>query len=151
MTIVLPARRPPAGGAIAVPGPAAPTAPNVLTGIAAYAGKYGDRTVSVVDGKLFIQRPNGQALELTSTGPDAFTIVGIPEAKIEFTRDAGGTVIEIRVFNQQRQWERVNGVSPALVRSGRWLKRRPEGCEKGRMAQVSDCSTSRHEPNFKNE
>ena len=83
---------------------ARPAEPNgVVT--ADYVGTYGDRTLSLVDGKLQIQRPNGRLLELVATGPDAFTIAGIPEAKIEFVRDANRKVVRIRVLNQQGQWE----------------------------------------------
>ena len=85
---------------------APPAAPNAVPGLADYVGTYGDRTIAVADGKLTIQRPGGRPLELSSTGTDAFTIVGIPAAKIEFTRGPGGRVEEIRVFNQQGQWER---------------------------------------------
>jgi hypothetical protein len=86
--------------------PPASGRPNVASRLADYAGTYGDRTLSIVDGKLMIQRPNGRQLELSSTGTDAFTIVGIPEAKIEFGRGASGRVEEIRVLTQQGQWER---------------------------------------------
>ena len=70
-----------------------------------YVGAYGDRTISIVDGKLYIQRPNGRPLELVATGTDAFTIAGIPAAKIEFVRDTNRKVARIRVLNQQGQWE----------------------------------------------
>jgi hypothetical protein len=72
-----------------------------------YVGTYGDRTLALVDGKLTIQRPGGRQLELTPTGTDAFSIVGIPAAKIEFVRAASGKVDGIRVLNQQGQWESV--------------------------------------------
>ena len=87
--------------AVTIPRPAGP---NGDPG-ADYVGTYGDRTLSIVDGKLQIQRPGGRALELVATGPDAFTIAGIPQAKIEFVRDANRKVVRIRVFNQQGQWE----------------------------------------------
>ena len=80
------------------------TQPNAVAQ-ADYVGTYGDRTISIVDGNLTIQRPNGRALELVLTGPDTFTIAGIPAAKIEFQRDASRKVARIRVLNQQGQWE----------------------------------------------
>ena len=87
----------------------APTGPAAAQPNAAaqseYVGTYGDRTISIVDGKLTIQRPNGRPLALVATGPDAFTIDGIPAAKIEFSRDASRKVARIRVLNQQGQWE----------------------------------------------
>ena len=92
---------------ITIPGVRPAPTPNAQTGLAAYAGTYGDRTLSVADGKLYIQRPGGTRLELTATGTDTFTIVGIPQARIEFGRDGAGRVAEIRVLNQQGQWERV--------------------------------------------
>jgi hypothetical protein len=70
-----------------------------------YVGTYGDRTISLAGGKLQIQRPGGLPLELVTTGPDAFTIAGIPAAKIEFLRDTNRKVARIRVFNSQGQWE----------------------------------------------
>jgi hypothetical protein len=89
------------------PGAGVPTAtkPNEATNLSEYAGTYGDRTLTVVDGKLTIQRPGGRPLELVAVGRDAFSIVGIPAAKIEFGRDSAGKVHEIRVLNQQNQWE----------------------------------------------
>jgi hypothetical protein len=88
----------------AVAGPAQ-TRPNDATNINDYVGTYGDRTLTVVDGKLTIQRPGGRPLDLVAVGRDAFSIVGIPAAKIEFGRDGAGKVSEIRVLNQQNQWE----------------------------------------------
>jgi hypothetical protein len=70
-----------------------------------YVGSYGDRTISLVNGKLHIQRPNGRLLEMTSTGTDTFTLVDVPTARIEFVRGGGGRVEEIRVMNPQGQWE----------------------------------------------
>ncbi len=61
-------------------------------------GRYGDSTLSIVDGKLHLQRPGGPLLELVPTGADRFAIRGIPEAKIEFVRDGSGRVTTIRVL-----------------------------------------------------
>ena len=90
------------------PGAGVPTAtkPNEATNLSEYAGTYGDRTLTMVDGKLTIQRPGGRQLELIVVGRDAFSIVGIPAAKIEFGRDSAGKIYEIRALNQQNQWER---------------------------------------------
>ena len=55
-------------------GPASPNAPSPLSD---YVGTYGDRTLSIVDGKLHVQRPNGRLLELLPTGRDTFGIAGI--------------------------------------------------------------------------
>jgi Aspartyl protease len=80
------------------------TAADKASPLAVYAGEYGDRVISLTDGKLFIQRPGGPQLEMRQTGPDAFTLVQIPEAKFEFTRDAAGSVDSIRVF-RNGVWE----------------------------------------------
>ncbi len=66
--------------------------------LAPYVGRYADRTLSIVDGKLHLQRPGGPLLELVPTGADRFAIRGIPEAKIEFVRDGSGRVTTIRVL-----------------------------------------------------
>ena len=99
-------------GSAATAGSPGAAAPNAPSGLADYVGTYGDRTLSLVDGKLNIQRPNGRPLELSSTGRDAFTIVGIPTAKIEFVRGASGRVEQIRVLNQQGQWEQARRDAP---------------------------------------
>ena len=88
--------------AAAAPASSAPNAP----ALGDYVGTYGDRTLSLAEGKLMIQRPGGRPLELSATGRDTFTIVGIPAARIEFVRAASGKVEEIRVLNQQGEWER---------------------------------------------
>lgn len=95
-----------AGARDAMAASASTPTPNAPGAMSDYVGTYGDRTLSVVDGKLHIQRPGGRSLELAPAGRDAFTLVGIEGARIEFGRDASGKVEEIRVLNQQNQWER---------------------------------------------
>lgn len=86
-------------------GPVQPVASTDAPGpLANYAGEFGDRVISLADGKLFIQRPGGPQLEMKQTGPDAFTLVQFPEAKFEFTRDAKGAIDSIRVF-RNGVWE----------------------------------------------
>jgi hypothetical protein len=103
-TIELAPMRPAGSPGGPAPGPASPNAPSPLSD---YVGTYGDRTLSIVDRKLHVQRPNGRLMELVPTSRDAFGIAGIPAAKIEFVRDAAGKVSEIRVLNQRSQWETV--------------------------------------------
>jgi hypothetical protein len=91
-------------GMAVAPVPPAASQPNAGP-LNEYVGTYGDRTISLAGGKLQIQRPGGLPLELVATGPDAFTIAGIPAAKIEFLRDTNRKVARIRVFNSQGQWE----------------------------------------------
>jgi hypothetical protein len=101
-TIELPEPRVPSTAATA---PAAPSSE-----LAFYVGHYGDRTLSIVDGKLHLQRPGGPLLELVPTAPDRFDIRGIPEAKIEFVRDGNGRVTSMRVL--------VNGEWQTAARTG---------------------------------
>ena len=70
--------------------PATASSDGSSSALTEYVGEYGERTVSMRDGKLYIQRPGGQALELRQTGPDAFTVVVVPDSKIEFTRGPNG-------------------------------------------------------------
>jgi len=94
--------RPGQPGRAMSPAPAASAA----TGLSAYVGQYGDRTISLRDGVLYIQRPAGQALEMRSTGRDSFELTQVADAKIEFVRDASGNVESIRVF-RAGAWETV--------------------------------------------
>ena len=73
-----------------------------------YVGKYGERTITARDGKLFLQRPGGEPLEMVATAKDQFGLVRVAEARIEFTRDTSGRVISIAVLAPSGQWERAN-------------------------------------------
>lgn len=74
--------------------------------LAAYAGRYGVRAIRVENGALVLQRDGGTALTMVRTGPDEFTLAEIPTARIRFTRDASGAVVELHVLNPQGEWER---------------------------------------------
>lgn len=72
-----------------------------------YVGTYGARTISLRDGKLYLQRTGGEPLEMVPTAKDRFGLVRVAEARIEFTRDATGRVSELAVLAPSGQWERV--------------------------------------------
>lgn len=99
-----PARNPRTAGRAAVPSEAA-SAPRLPEELAAYPGKYGIRTILARDGRLYLQRDGGPALEMVAAGPDAFTLARVPAARIEFERDAKGTVVALRVLNPRGEFE----------------------------------------------
>jgi len=73
-----------------------------------YVGTYGERTISVRDNKLFLQRTGGEPLEMSPTGADRFGLARVAEARIEFTRDASGRVTAMAVLAPSGQWERAD-------------------------------------------
>ena len=85
---------------------AAHGAPPGVDSLAGYVGEYGDREITLTAGKLYLQRPGGPQLEMRQTGRDAFGLVAVAEARIEFTRDGSGKVNAIRVF-RSGAWEEV--------------------------------------------
>lgn len=72
-----------------------------------YSGQYGERTVSVEDGALFLQRQGGPKLKLTPVAVDEFALERIPEARIKFIRNENGKVVAINVLNRAGAWEKV--------------------------------------------
>lgn len=92
-----------------LPTPPAETATKNVspTALGEYAGRYGDRAVSVKDGALYIQRPGGQKLKMVAVAAkDEFTLEQIPAARIKFVRDASGKVTEIQVLTLQGNLEK---------------------------------------------
>jgi hypothetical protein len=71
-----------------------------------YSGRYGERTVSLEDGALFLQRQGGPKLKLQPIAVDDFALERIPEARIKFIRSDNGKVVEINVLNRVGEWER---------------------------------------------
>jgi hypothetical protein len=71
-----------------------------------YSGRYGERTVSVEDGALFIHRQGGPKLKLVPAAKDEFVLERIPEARIKFIRIEGGKVVAINVLNRAGEWEK---------------------------------------------
>lgn len=66
------------------------TAAPVAVDLNAYAGTYGDRTVSVADDRLHIVMGRRPPMVLQAIGPDLFTLIGDPTVRVRFTRDAAG-------------------------------------------------------------
>lgn len=71
-----------------------------------YAGSYGERSISIEDGALFLQRQGGPKLKMVAAGRDEFMLERVPEARIKFVRDADGAVVEIQVLNRVGEWEK---------------------------------------------
>lgn len=71
-----------------------------------YPGKYGERTISVEDGAVFIQRQGGPKLKMISVAKDEFALEIVPEARIKFIRDDGGKVVAVNVLNRSGAWEK---------------------------------------------
>jgi hypothetical protein len=77
-----------------------------------YPGKYGERTISVEDGVLFIQRQGGPRLKMTSVAGDEFALEVVPEARIKFVRGDDGKVVAINVLNRAGVWEKAAKAQP---------------------------------------
>lgn len=88
---------------------AARSAPPLPAGeLEAYAGAYGNRRIRVAEGHLTLRRtdvPDAPELALLRTGPDRFVLEAMPEVRVEFVRDAAGTVTAIRVQQPNGAWE----------------------------------------------
>ena len=52
--------------------------------LAAYAGTYGERVVSVADGRLWLRRGTRAALALVPLGGNLFTLDVDPSARLDF-------------------------------------------------------------------
>lgn len=70
-----------------------------------YAGKYGDRTLTVDGDFLYIQRPNGRILKLLPKGKDEFTLEVVPDAVLVFERGADNKIKSIKVRKGNNPWE----------------------------------------------
>ena len=89
--------------------PTADTAANTSISPSAlqdYVGRYGERTITVEDGSLNLQRQGGSKIKLIAASKDEFTIERIPTARIRFIRDETGKVTEIQVLNPEGNWEK---------------------------------------------
>ena len=93
------------------PAPGSTQAPP-SAGLAALGGLFGDRTVSIANGKLVLQRPGGRPNELVLVARDTFTIADFPQARIVFVHDSAGAVNEIRVLNAEGKWETSKRIRP---------------------------------------
>ena len=72
---------------------AAMTAPVPAATLQEYAGKYGNKEISVQDGGLYYQRIGGRGATLRPTGKDKFALN--TDAQITFVRDAKNAVTEM--------------------------------------------------------
>lgn len=70
-----------------------------------YTGKYGDRTLTVVGDFLYIQRPNGAVLKMLPKNKDEFTLEIVPNAILQFERDATNQIKSIKVSKGDGKWE----------------------------------------------
>ena len=68
------------------------TADTVAGDLSAYAGVYGDQTVSVAGDRLHIVRGRRPPVVLAWLQDDLFTVVGDPTRRVQFTRDEAGRV-----------------------------------------------------------
>ncbi|MBO9714105.1 S41 family peptidase [Sphingomonas sp.] len=66
--------------------------------LAAYAGRYGPRTISVEDGKLVYRRDGGVTTALLPLGPDRFVMEADSGTQIRFTL-TGGAVTGFELLN----------------------------------------------------
>ena len=58
-----------------------------------YAGSYGQRSISVEDGRLVLRRDRRPALTLTQIEPDLFAVQDVaPQQRVRFERDARGRI-----------------------------------------------------------
>jgi N-terminal domain of Peptidase_S41 in eukaryotic IRBP/Domain of unknown function (DUF3471) len=63
--------------------------------LADYAGRYGNKEITVRDGGLYYQRIGGRGAVLRATGKDSFALN--EDARITFIRDAKGAVAEMSI------------------------------------------------------
>jgi hypothetical protein len=98
--------------------PVVATAPNIPTPgtapaggeLAQYEGLFGERRLSVADGKLYLQRiagPQGEGpkLSLVQIRPDEFALAGTTEVRFVFNRDAARKITALKVLNREGAWE----------------------------------------------
>lgn len=71
-----------------------------------YAGRYGDRTISVKGDAIFIQRPGGTILKMIEKSKDNFTLEAGPNAILQFERNQKNEIIAINVSHGNGDWER---------------------------------------------
>lgn len=76
-----------------------------------YAGKYGNKEISVKDGGLYYQRIGGRGALLRATGKDKFALNA--DAQITFVRDGKGAVSEMLIEWVDRDKEQLKRELPA--------------------------------------
>lgn len=85
--------------------PKSETAQTAASPLADYAGRYGNKEITVRDGGLYYQRVGGRGAMLRATGKDSFALN--KDATITFIRDAKGAVVEMSIDWVSREDERV--------------------------------------------
>jgi predicted aspartyl protease len=88
-------------------------APNPATAggeLAQYEGLFGERRLSVADGKLYLRRiagPQGEGpkLPLVQIRPDEFALAGTTEVRFVFNRDTARQITALKVLNHEGVWE----------------------------------------------
>lgn len=78
--------------------------------LAAYAGRFGERSVRVDGDRLLYQRDGGQRSSLVAIGPDLFAIEVDPRSRIRFTGTGTGAVTGFMI-------ERADGATSVVPRS----------------------------------
>lgn len=61
----------------------------------AYAGIYGDRTITLEGGKLYYQRKGRQKYQMTPMSEDTFMFKDIDYFRLKFVKDSSGNVTEV--------------------------------------------------------
>ncbi len=83
----------------------------VAVGLQEYAAQYGERTITLEDGSLHIQRRSDGGprqtpkLKLVPAGEDEFVLEAYPSARVKFVRDDTGAIVQVNVLTLQGQWE----------------------------------------------
>ncbi len=70
-----------------------PAARTAVASLAALAGRYGERTVTIENGRLFCRAPNGRSRAMDPVGADGFT--WDEQTRASFTRTAAGRPVEL--------------------------------------------------------
>lgn len=73
--------------------------------LAEYTGAYGERSITLENGFLHIQRPNGVLLKMLPKSKDEFTLERVPEALLVFERDVNNRIKSIKVSKGDNHWE----------------------------------------------
>ncbi len=76
-----------------------------------YEGWFGDRHFTIEGNHLYVQRPGGQKLKMLQTAADTFTLELVPEAILQFERDAANTIQSVKVSKGDGRWETANKTS----------------------------------------
>ncbi len=76
------------------------------TELTVYAGTYGPRTISVVNGVLQSRRPGGPVVVLLPMGADLFRATQGPDLRMKFVRDGFGKIAEVQLLTPEGMIDR---------------------------------------------